>query len=97
MKSAAGIPKNIPPVLYFVVKTDHISEARHVLNSISYHLQVRDSSKDPTGYLSFLRKSTKYEDSQQVLCNLNITMPPCIRVKSPSIYQHVYLMRNDQL
>lgn len=42
--------------------------------------QVRDSSKEPSGFLSFLRKSTKYEDSQQVLCNLNITMPPCIKV-----------------
>ena len=35
---------------------------------------MRDSSKDPAGFLSFLRKSTKYEDSQQVLCNLNITI-----------------------
>lgn len=43
--------------------------------------KVRDSSKEPTGFLSFLRKSTKYEDSQHVLCNLNITMPPCIKVK----------------
>lgn len=42
--------------------------------------KVRDSSKEPTGFLSFLRKSTKYEDSQHVLCNLNITMPPCIKV-----------------
>lgn len=44
--------------------------------------KVRDSGKEPTGFLSFLRKSTKYEDSQHVLCNLNITMPPCIKVKS---------------
>lgn len=43
---------------------------------------MRDSGKEPTGFLSFLRKSTKYEDSQHVLCNLNITMPPCIKVKS---------------
>uniref|UniRef100_A0A672PCD0 Ankyrin-1-like n=1 Tax=Sinocyclocheilus grahami TaxID=75366 RepID=A0A672PCD0_SINGR len=42
--------------------------------------QVRDSSKDPSGFLSFLRKSTKYEDSQHVLCNLNVTMPPCIKI-----------------
>ena len=46
--------------------------------------QVRDSSKEPTGFLSFLRKTTKYEDSQHVLCNLNITMPPCIKVKLPN-------------
>uniref|UniRef100_A0A4W4F8C7 Ankyrin-1 n=1 Tax=Electrophorus electricus TaxID=8005 RepID=A0A4W4F8C7_ELEEL len=45
-----------------------------------YFNNVRDSSKDPSGFLSFLRKSTKYEDSQQVLCNLNITMPPCIKI-----------------
>lgn len=51
--------------------------------------KVRDSSKEPTGFLSFLRKSTKYEDSQHVLCNLNIGMPPCIKVdslKEPQIY-----------
>lgn len=51
--------------------------------------KVRDSSKEPTGFLSFLRKSTKYEDSQHVLCNLNIGMPPCIKVRSleePQIY-----------
>lgn len=42
--------------------------------------QVRDSSKDPSGFLSFLRKSTKYEDCQHMLCNLNVTMPPCIKV-----------------
>uniref|UniRef100_A0A8C9XUN9 Ankyrin-1 n=1 Tax=Sander lucioperca TaxID=283035 RepID=A0A8C9XUN9_SANLU len=43
-------------------------------------VSVRDSSKEHTGFLSFLRKSTKYEDSQHVLCNLNITMPPCIKI-----------------
>uniref|UniRef100_A0AAR2KW93 Ankyrin 1, erythrocytic a n=1 Tax=Pygocentrus nattereri TaxID=42514 RepID=A0AAR2KW93_PYGNA len=45
-------------------------------NRLPVSVKVRDSSKDPAGFLSFLRKSTKYEDSQQVLCNLNITMPP---------------------
>lgn len=44
-------------------------------------LKVRDSSKEPAALLSFLRKSTKYEDSQHVLCNLNITMPTCIKVR----------------
>ncbi|GAA6224715.1 ankyrin-1-like isoform X1 [Lates japonicus] len=48
-------------------------------NRLPVSVKVRDSSKDPTGFLSFLRKSTKYEDSQHVLCNLNITMPPCIK------------------
>ncbi|XP_014907644.1 ankyrin-1-like isoform X8 [Poecilia latipinna] len=49
-------------------------------NRLPVSVKVRDSSKEPTGFLSFLRKSTKYEDSQQVLCNLNITMPPCIKI-----------------
>ncbi|KAM3611383.1 uncharacterized protein V6R79_017511 [Siganus canaliculatus] len=49
-------------------------------NRLPVSVKVRDSSKEPTGFLSFLRKSTKYEDSQHVLCNLNITMPPCIRI-----------------
>ncbi|XP_034026212.1 ankyrin-1a isoform X2 [Thalassophryne amazonica] len=48
-------------------------------NRLPVSVKVRDCSKDPTGLLSFLRKSTKYEDSQHVLCNLNITMPPCIK------------------
>uniref|UniRef100_A0A8C7ZYZ2 Ankyrin 1 n=1 Tax=Oryzias sinensis TaxID=183150 RepID=A0A8C7ZYZ2_9TELE len=50
-------------------------------NRLPVTVKVRDSSKEPTGFLSFLRKSTKYEDSQHVLCNLNITMPPCITVR----------------
>ncbi|XP_072244012.1 ankyrin-1a isoform X15 [Leuresthes tenuis] len=49
-------------------------------NRLPVSVKVRDSSKEPTGFLSFLRKTTKYEDSQHVLCNLNITMPPCIRI-----------------
>uniref|UniRef100_A0A671R2S8 Ankyrin-1-like n=1 Tax=Sinocyclocheilus anshuiensis TaxID=1608454 RepID=A0A671R2S8_9TELE len=48
-------------------------------NRLPVSVKVRDSSKDPSGFLSFLRKSTKYEDSQHVLCNLNVTMPPCIK------------------
>ncbi|KAK3555379.1 hypothetical protein QTP86_015673 [Hemibagrus guttatus] len=49
-------------------------------NRLPVSVKVRDSNKEPTGFLSFLRKSTKYEDSQHVLCNLNITMPPCVKV-----------------
>ncbi|XP_043094771.1 ankyrin-1a isoform X21 [Puntigrus tetrazona] len=49
-------------------------------NRLLVSVKVRDSSKDPSGFLSFLRKSTKYEDSQHVLCNLNVTMPPCIKI-----------------
>uniref|UniRef100_A0AAQ5YD86 Ankyrin 1, erythrocytic a n=1 Tax=Amphiprion ocellaris TaxID=80972 RepID=A0AAQ5YD86_AMPOC len=63
-------------------------------NRLPVSVKVRDSSKEPTGFLSFLRKTTKYEDSQHVLCNLNITMPPStekhvddinkIRVENPN-------------
>nr|XP_020465422.1 ankyrin-1-like isoform X3 [Monopterus albus] len=49
-------------------------------NRLPVSVKVRDSNKDATGLLSFLRKCTKYEDTQHVLCNLNITMPPCVKV-----------------
>ncbi|XP_051951923.1 ankyrin-1-like isoform X1 [Xyrauchen texanus] len=49
-------------------------------NRLPVSVKVRDSSKDPSGFLSFMRKSTKYEDCQNVLCNLNVTMPPCIKI-----------------
>uniref|UniRef100_I3J835 Ankyrin 1 n=1 Tax=Oreochromis niloticus TaxID=8128 RepID=I3J835_ORENI len=49
-------------------------------NRLPVSVKVRDSNKDATGFLSFLRKGTKYEDTQHVLCNLNITMPPCVKV-----------------
>ncbi|XP_064163969.1 ankyrin-1 isoform X2 [Anguilla rostrata] len=49
-------------------------------NRLPVSVKVRDISKEATGFLSFLRKCTKYEDTQHVLCNLNITMPPCIKV-----------------
>ncbi|KAM7393103.1 hypothetical protein PAMA_007968 [Pampus argenteus] len=49
-------------------------------NRLPVSVKVRDSNKDAAGFLSFLRKCTKYEDTQHVLCNLNITMPPCIKV-----------------
>ncbi|XP_071323038.1 ankyrin-1 isoform X5 [Trachinotus anak] len=48
-------------------------------NRLPVSVKVRDSNKDATGFLSFLRKCTKYEDTQHVLCNLNITMPPCVK------------------
>uniref|UniRef100_A0A3Q3APQ9 Ankyrin-1 n=1 Tax=Kryptolebias marmoratus TaxID=37003 RepID=A0A3Q3APQ9_KRYMA len=48
-------------------------------NRLPVSVKVRDSNKEATGFLSFLRKSTKYEDTQHVLCNLNITMPPCVK------------------
>uniref|UniRef100_A0A8C7ZTS4 Ankyrin 1, erythrocytic b n=1 Tax=Oryzias sinensis TaxID=183150 RepID=A0A8C7ZTS4_9TELE len=49
-------------------------------NRLPVSVKVRDSNKEATGFLSFLRKCTKYEDAQHVLCNLNITMPPCVKV-----------------
>uniref|UniRef100_A0A6Q2X8M0 Ankyrin 1, erythrocytic b n=1 Tax=Esox lucius TaxID=8010 RepID=A0A6Q2X8M0_ESOLU len=51
-------------------------------NRLPVSVKVRDSNKEASGFLSFLRKSTKYEDSQHVLCNLNITMPPCVKVNT---------------
>lgn len=30
----------------------------------------------------FLRKAMKYEDTQHILCHLNITMPPCTKVST---------------
>ncbi|XP_069774149.1 ankyrin-1-like isoform X1 [Narcine bancroftii] len=49
-------------------------------NRLPITIKVRDPSKDPTGHISFLRKPTKYEDLQHVICNLNITMPPCVKI-----------------
>lgn len=68
----------------------------HLLLSQSacYLCQVRDSNKDATGFLSFLRKCTKYEDTQHVLCNLNITMPPCVKVRTRSAQIHKLLCLN---
>uniref|UniRef100_A0A3Q1I8Q3 Ankyrin 1, erythrocytic a n=1 Tax=Anabas testudineus TaxID=64144 RepID=A0A3Q1I8Q3_ANATE len=60
-------------------------------NRLPVSVKVRDSSKEPTGFLSFLRKSTKYEDNQHVLCNLNITMPPCIKVASMTAMERTEL------
>ncbi|XP_048450819.1 ankyrin-1-like, partial [Rhincodon typus] len=48
-------------------------------NRLPITVKVRDVNKEPTGHISFLRKPTKYEDIQQVICNLNITMPPCTK------------------
>ncbi|XP_053319005.1 ankyrin-1 isoform X3 [Spea bombifrons] len=44
-------------------------------NRLALPIKVRDSSREPCGSLSFLRKAMKYEPSQQVLCHLNVTMP----------------------
>uniref|UniRef100_A0A4W4E206 ZU5 domain-containing protein n=1 Tax=Electrophorus electricus TaxID=8005 RepID=A0A4W4E206_ELEEL len=49
-------------------------------NRLHVSVKVRDSNKEASGFLSFLRKPTKYEDTQPVLCNLNISMPPCVKV-----------------
>nr|XP_014348106.1 PREDICTED: ankyrin-1 [Latimeria chalumnae] len=49
-------------------------------NRLPISVKVRDSSKEACGFLTFLRKPMKYEDSQHILCHLNITMPPCVKV-----------------
>ncbi|XP_029792272.1 ankyrin-1 isoform X8 [Suricata suricatta] len=49
-------------------------------NRLAIPVKVRDSSREPAGSLSFLRKAMKYEDTQHILCHLNITMPPCTKV-----------------
>uniref|UniRef100_G1RQD4 Ankyrin-1 n=1 Tax=Nomascus leucogenys TaxID=61853 RepID=G1RQD4_NOMLE len=48
-------------------------------NRLAMPVKVRDSSREPAGSLSFLRKAMKYEDTQHILCHLNITMPPCTK------------------
>ncbi|XP_057393187.1 ankyrin-1 isoform X3 [Balaenoptera acutorostrata] len=48
-------------------------------NRLAIPVKVRDSSRDPAGSLSFLRKAMKYEDTQHILCHLNISMPPCTK------------------
>lgn len=48
-------------------------------NRLAIPVKVRDSSREPGGFLSFLRKTMKYEDTQHILCHLNITMPPAPR------------------
>ncbi|XP_062994953.1 ankyrin-1 isoform X3 [Elgaria multicarinata webbii] len=46
-------------------------------NRLIIPVKVRDSSREASGSLSFLRKPMKYEELQHVLCHLNVTMPPC--------------------
>uniref|UniRef100_A0A670K541 Ankyrin-1 n=1 Tax=Podarcis muralis TaxID=64176 RepID=A0A670K541_PODMU len=53
-------------------------------NRLIIPVKVRDSSREASGSLSFLRKAMKYEELQHVLCHLNITMPPCSKVSSVS-------------
>uniref|UniRef100_G3T3N2 Ankyrin-1 n=1 Tax=Loxodonta africana TaxID=9785 RepID=G3T3N2_LOXAF len=48
-------------------------------NCLAIPVKVRDSSREPGGSLSFLRKAMKYEDTPHILCHLNITMPPCTK------------------
>ncbi|KAM5264358.1 ankyrin-1 [Ctenodactylus gundi] len=48
-------------------------------NRLAIPVKVRDSSREPAGFLSFLRKAMKYEDTQHILCHLNVSMPPCTK------------------
>ncbi|NWH68685.1 ANK1 protein, partial [Geococcyx californianus] len=54
-------------------------------NRLAIPIKVRDSSREASGSLSFLRKAMKYEDLQHVLCHLNITIPPCSKVSAGSL------------
>uniref|UniRef100_A0A8C2TUY7 Ankyrin-1 n=1 Tax=Coturnix japonica TaxID=93934 RepID=A0A8C2TUY7_COTJA len=51
-------------------------------NRLAIPFKVRDSSREASGSLSFLRKAMKYEDLQHVLCHLNISIPPCTKGSS---------------
>ncbi|NWS74850.1 ANK1 protein, partial [Crotophaga sulcirostris] len=53
-------------------------------NRLAIPIKVRDSSREASGSLSFLRKAMKYEDLQHVLCHLNISIPPCSKPAPPS-------------
>ncbi|XP_029459585.1 ankyrin-1 isoform X7 [Rhinatrema bivittatum] len=48
-------------------------------NRLAMPVKVRDSSREACGSLSFLRKAMKYEDTQHLLCHLNISMPQCTK------------------
>ncbi|NXT28472.1 ANK1 protein, partial [Syrrhaptes paradoxus] len=48
-------------------------------NRLAIPIKVRDSSREASGSLSFLRKAMKYEDLQHALCHLNISIPPCAK------------------
>uniref|UniRef100_A0A8D2LK00 Ankyrin-1 n=1 Tax=Varanus komodoensis TaxID=61221 RepID=A0A8D2LK00_VARKO len=50
-------------------------------NRLIIPVKVRESSREPSGSLSFLRKPMKYEELQHMLCHLNVTMPPCSQVR----------------
>uniref|UniRef100_A0A8C3QE93 Uncharacterized protein n=1 Tax=Geospiza parvula TaxID=87175 RepID=A0A8C3QE93_GEOPR len=54
-------------------------------NRLVIPIKVRDSSREASGSLSFLRKAMKYEDLQHVLCHLNISIPPCSKVSVGSL------------
>ncbi|NXJ67259.1 ANK1 protein, partial [Rostratula benghalensis] len=54
-------------------------------NRLAIPIKVRDSSREASGSLSFLRKAMKYEDLQHVLCHLNISIPPCTKVSARSL------------
>uniref|UniRef100_A0A8C4J7U9 Ankyrin 1 n=1 Tax=Dromaius novaehollandiae TaxID=8790 RepID=A0A8C4J7U9_DRONO len=53
-------------------------------NRLAIPIKVRDSSREASGSLSFLRKAMKYEDLQHVLCHLNISVLPCTKVSAMS-------------
>ncbi|KAM6431759.1 ankyrin-1 isoform 5-T7 [Liasis olivaceus] len=73
-------------------------------NRLIIPVKVRDSSREASGSLSFLRKPMKYEELQHVLCHLNVTMPPCSktsgseerrRTLTPLALRERYSLLND--
>ncbi|XP_040202129.1 ankyrin-1 isoform X5 [Rana temporaria] len=75
-------------------------------NRLALPIKVRDSSRESCGSLSFLRKPMKYEQSQQVLCHLNVTMPQYTqtpgsldrrRTLTPLALRERYSLLNDSI
>ncbi|XP_067326755.1 ankyrin-1 isoform X6 [Anolis sagrei] len=67
---------NLVPIKKAAQQRSFLFQSFHE-NRLIIPVKVRDSSREASGSLSFLRKPMKYEELQHVLCHLNITMPPC--------------------
>ncbi|XP_033644203.1 titin-like isoform X27 [Asterias rubens] len=55
-------------------------------NRLPFFVRVRDSATEPCGRLSFMQepKVSRGMPPQKALCNLNVTMPPFVKVKRQS-------------
>ncbi|XP_032084989.1 ankyrin-1 isoform X4 [Thamnophis elegans] len=67
---------NLLPIKKAAQQRNFLFQSFHE-NRLIIPVKVRDSSREASGSLSFLRKPMKYEELQHVLCHLNVTMPPC--------------------